>query len=243
MFASAQSEAEVAVSEFIVKEQDLWQHRRQGMLSDKDWDRDYTRLIEAEADRSKPLMPVVLKVIGGHLQYRSQNDRRLEELLKLSHPTIKEAMETQSLLKEKSKEKRIPRCGLAFLTGQLGRSSPKDAVDVLLNSVPAPERSEDMCLIRALMMMGPDAYEPILSRISSEADTDRLYVAVMALTVQASKTEFPMAAGIGRQADWDRSFPKTRRRLRALADKWKTWWSANETKYAWDPETSLLESK
>lgn len=243
MFASGQSEADVAVDEFIVKYQALRQQRRQGMLSDEDWDRDYTRLMESEADRVKPLVPEAFKVIGGFLQHRSERDRRIEELLKESHATVQEAMELQSLVEERSKERKVPRCGLAFLTGYLGRSNPKGAVDVLLSSVPAPERSEDMCIMRALMTMGPSAYESILSRISSEADTGRLYVAVMALTAQASKTDFPVEAGIGPQEDWDHSFPKTRRRLRALAEKWKTWWSANETKYAWNAETSLLELK
>jgi hypothetical protein len=243
MFASGHSEAEVAVEEFIVKEEALWQQHRQGMLSDEEWDRDYTRLMETEADRVKPLMPDVLTVIGGHLQYRSEAGRRLEELRKKSRPTVQEAMEAQALVREKSKERKVPRCGLAFLTGYLGRSNPKGAVDVLLSSLPAPERSEDMCFMRALMTMGPSAYEPILSRISSEADTGRLYVAVLALTVQASKTDFPVEAGIGPQEGWNHSFPKTRRRLRALAEKWKAWWSANETKYAWNADTSLLELK
>lgn len=153
MFASGQSKADIAVDEFIVKEEALWQQRRQGMLSEKDWDRDYTRLMESEAERVKPLMRDVLAVIGGHLQYRSEADRRLEELLKKSRPTVQEAMEAQALVKEKSKEREVPRCGLAFLTGYLGRSNPKGAVDVLLSSVPAPERSEDLCVMRALMTM------------------------------------------------------------------------------------------
>jgi len=241
--AYGQREAEVAVNEFIVKEQDLWQQRRQGKLSAKDWDDNYMSLIESEANRVKTLMPDVLTVIGGQLQYSSEDDRRLEELLKLSHPTVEEAMEVQSLLKEKSREKRIPRCGLAFLTGYLGRLNPKDAVDVLLSSVPAPESSEDMCFVRALMVIGPTAYEPILSKTLPETNVGRLYVGVMALAAQATKTDFPVVAGIGPQEQWDRSFPKSRRRLRDLAHKWESWWSANESKYVWNVESSLLEPK
>jgi hypothetical protein len=123
-------------------------------------------------------------------------------------------MEAQSLLKEKSKERKIPRCELAFLAGHLGRSNPKDAVEVLLSSVPAPENAEDMCFVHALMSMGPAAYEPILSRTLPETDTDRLYVGVMALAAQAVKTDFPEVARIGPQEKWDRSFPRSRRGLR-----------------------------
>jgi hypothetical protein len=191
-------------------------------------------VMESAADRMRPLMPDALDLIGRQLQYRRDIDRRLEELMKRSHPTVEEGMETGSLLEEKSKERTVPRCDLASLTGCLGRTSLKNA---------APERSEDICMVGALTSIGPPGYGPILSRTLTEDNTDRLYVGVMALVIQSTKTDFPAVSGIGPQERWVRSFPKSRRGLHGLVRKWGKWRSTSESKYAWNPDSSLLEPK
>src|SRR5437773_1698932 len=100
VYASGSPESETAVESFLLKEQALWQQRRQGQLAAGDWDMKYIHLIESEADQLKGLMPGILQVSGEHLGYQSDEDRRLEELLKLNHPTGEEAAELQSLLQE-----------------------------------------------------------------------------------------------------------------------------------------------
>src|SRR6266496_4664526 len=79
VYASDQPEYRAAAEEFVLKEQALWDQRRQGYLSDKDWEMQYTRFIESEAERLQGLMPGILETLGKRLGYRSEKDLRLEK--------------------------------------------------------------------------------------------------------------------------------------------------------------------
>jgi hypothetical protein len=241
--ATEPSATEIAVDEFISKEQALWDRRRNGHITSSDWETMFNALLESEAKRLQSVMPDVLQTLGERLAYRSDLDRQLEELLSLSHPTTDQTLEIQALLHEKYQAGSVPRCGIAFLAGYLGRLAPANAVRILLASVPPPERSQDSCYIQALMIIGPPAYKPILEHISVEDDRNRAYFATMALVAQTTKTDFPLQAGLGRQEKWERSFPKSIRGLRRLSREWEEWWNAHENEYLWNPKTSLLESK
>jgi hypothetical protein len=233
-------EGEAAIEEFVLKKRLFLEQRRQGGLSDEEWGTKYDDFLQSEAERLETLMPGILAPLGARLSYRSDSDRRLDELLRLKHPTAEELVEIQSLLQAETPQGYQHICSIAHLVGYLGRGAPKEAVDVLLASAPPPERSQDPCFIRALMTVGPTGYKPILERISSEKDRVRVYIGVMALVAQTIRTDFPVIAGLGKQDEWDESFPTSIRGLRRLAKKWEKWWSANEGKYSLDPETDVL---
>jgi hypothetical protein len=232
-----------AVNEFSDKESALWQQRRQGKLSAEQWDVEYRQLLESETKRMQGMMPGILEVLRDKLQYRSESDRRFDEESGSKHPADEELPKNQPQTGESTRQIQMSRCGIALLTGYLGRIAPKESVEVLLSSAPPPERSEDFCFVRALMSVGPDGYVPIRERIANETDSARLYIGVMALVAPTIKTEFPTVAGIGNEEEWDKSFPKSRRSLRKLATKWEKWWVANENRLAWNPDTALLVAK
>jgi hypothetical protein len=135
-------EGEAAIEEFILKHRLLWEQHRQGGLSEEEMDMEYSRHIQSEAERLEPLMPGILAPLGARLSYRSDNDRRLDELLRLKRPTGEELAEIQSLLQAETPQVDQPICAIAFLVGALGRGAPKEAVDVLLAATPPAERSE-----------------------------------------------------------------------------------------------------
>ena len=242
LLGATATDCDAAVDSFVTKEQALWALRRQGQLTSEEWNSKYTSLLESEARAMQPLLPDVLYTLANRLS-RSKDDDTLEELLDLKHPSPEEMAEIQSLIERRRARKEIPRCGIAQLTGFLGRDAPGEAVDVLLSAAPPPERADDMCYIGALMSVGPGGYGRILNRVSIEKDQSRLYIAVMGLVAQAVHTDFPSMADLGNQESWGKSFPESRRGLKQLAEKWKQWWEASESKYTWNPSTSLLQAK
>ncbi len=243
VYAAAPSDPDKAVDEFVLKVNALLLERPPIESSTAEWETKYEHLITSEAERLRTLVPNILQVLGQRLGAKSDTDRRLDELLKLKHPTVEEALQIQSLLHEQLSESSPPRCAIMFLIGRLGKEAPKEAVNVLLATAPPPERSEDLCLIHSLMTLGPQGYMVINERLSTETDPLKVYFGVMALVAQTVRTDFPMSAGLGKEEDWDRSFPKSLRGLRRLTEKWKKWWTASEGRYTWNAETSLLEAK
>src|SRR5262245_53799010 len=155
-----------AVNEFSDKESALWQQRRQGKLSAEQWDVEYRQLLESETKRMQGMMPGILEVLRDKLQYRSESDRRFDEESESKHPVGEELPKGQPPTGESTRQIQMSRCGIALLTGYLGRIAPKKSVDVLLSSAPPPERSEDFCFVRALMSVGPDGYASIWERIA-----------------------------------------------------------------------------
>ena len=188
------------------------------------------------------MMPRILDSLAQTLAYRPEKDRRLEDLLKKDQPTTEEALEIQALLQQSTGGKRDSICGIAFLTGILGREAPNAAVRALLTASPPAERSTDDCMIGALMLIGPGGYQPLLEWISTEDDRMRLYIAVMALVSQTVNSDFPVKAGLGSMAEWDTTFPRSKRTLRRLATSWQMWWKENANRYVWNPKTQLLEA-
>lgn len=237
------SETEMAVDEFIAKVEQLHGQRHEAGGSAEDWESQYERLIKSEAERLQTLMPAILQVLAQRLTHRSEREQQIEELLKVKRPTAEQAQKITSLSRNVPSEEKIPRCAIGFVIGHLGRQAPNGAVDMLLGAAPSPERAEDLCLIRALMTLGPDGYKHLVGRMSTEVDPARAYVGVMALVVQARHTEFPNVAGLGEEERWENSFPRSTRALNRLARKWQIWWSKHQTEYEWNPDTALLEAR
>jgi hypothetical protein len=70
-----------------------------------------------------------------------------------------------------------------------------------------------------------------------------VYYGVMALVAASADTGFPIEAGLGKEDDWDRTIPRSRRGLQRLGKKWAKWWNVNEGKFTWNPDTGLLNAK
>jgi hypothetical protein len=159
-----------AIEEFIAKYEVIRQQRRQGKLSAEDWDAKYTDFIESEAEELKGMLPNILGEIGERLRYRSDDQERFDALADLKHPNDDQSKELLSLTQKIARDKEIPRCTLTFLTAYLGRTAPKEAVDVLLTSDPPPEEADDWCYIKSLMTIGPTGYQPIPRRSPASAN-------------------------------------------------------------------------
>src|SRR6266850_1617326 len=133
--------AQAAIGEFVLMERELLEQRHRADVTAADWNTKYSRFIESEARRLQGLMPGILPALAERLGYRSNNDKQLEELLKVKHPTDQQLLNIKSLLEASTGQRGASRCGLAFLTGYLGRSAPKEAIDTFLTEAPTTERS------------------------------------------------------------------------------------------------------
>ena len=241
--ATSSADANAAVDEFVSKEDALWQQRRQDHITSDEFGEKYMALLKSEAERLRRMMPDILDVIGERLRYRSESDKR-NDALPDPRPSATQAPQERVFQSQPNvKEAGIARCDLVSLAAFLGRSTPKEAVEVMLSSGPPPEEADDWCYIKALMTIGPPGYKPILEKISTQKELPPVYYGVMALVSSAADTDFPIQAGLGKENSWDRTLPKPRRGLLRLSKKWEKWWNTNENRFTWNPETGLLVAK
>src|SRR5437867_9293995 len=129
VYGSGAPEWTSAVNEFSDKEDALWQQRRQGKLSTEQWDVEYRQLLESETKRMQGMMPGILEALRNKLQYRSESDRQFDEQVGSKPPVGEGLPKNQPQTGESKRQLQMPRCGIALLTGYLGKVAPKESVD------------------------------------------------------------------------------------------------------------------
>ncbi|MGH9869194.1 MAG: hypothetical protein ACREAA_13660 [Candidatus Polarisedimenticolia bacterium] len=200
-------------------------------------------LISSEAKRMQCHVPDVLDDLGMMLLHRDEDESRLDELILLKHPTDAELKEMMLLLDKREKSVKTPRCEIALLMGELGHGAEDRAVAGLLAAVPLPERVEDSCVAKALMMIGPGGYRHIVDSILKKTSPERIHVALLALLAASTDTDFPELAGLGPEERWDETVPTSRRGARKLTRKWLEWWGDRAPYLSWNQETGLLSNR
>jgi len=196
-------------------------------------------LLITEAEYLRPFLPGILEPLGYAMVRLSADEQELEKIDAKRDPSDEELRRMMEILDKPSGED-VPRCEIALLVGHLGRGAPDEAAGLLLDAVPLPDRVEDDCVARALMILGPSAYPFLARRLLVEKSKLKLYVGTLALVAAAQNTDFLETAGLGSDGEVN-TFPESRRGLRHLVRKWEKWWSEAGEKYTWNPDTALLE--
>lgn len=202
----------------------------------------FEAMFDGEAERLKPFMPGILEKLGKKLAYRSPQRKRLDKLLLKRNPTDQEVSEAMKMVSVVSSE-RTPLCPLALMISRLGGDTPAKSVALLLGALPLPERSDDECIIRSLVNLGPGAYPEIIDRVLTENKKDRVQSGSLAIVLQTIGTEFPGTVGIEKVDEWEDEFPTSIRGQRKLIAAFRDWWSMHATEYNWNPTARRLEAK
>jgi len=211
-------------------------------VSRSEYNRRFDDFVRAEAEYLKPQLPRIIPSIGTWLSLRSDEEMELEHLIAESAKRGDQGEDVLRFMEgHEGKTRSVPRCALASLIGHLGFFAPSVAVEVLFDAIPMPETSEDQCIVMSLRTMGPVAYDSLVEKVLAENARAKVYLGAAALISQARETEFAVTSGLGDPGDWDETFPRSKRKVRALVREWKRWWSEAKNDYSWDPTKTLLE--
>src|SRR5262245_45025086 len=119
---TARERIDTILNTFVFQEGELFRRQQAPGFDVQQRDERYSELVDYAARELEPFLPEALQVLGMRLGYRTEDQKRLEDLLGIPCPTARQEAEINQLATVPGVRQNL--CGLAFVTGRLGKKSP-----------------------------------------------------------------------------------------------------------------------